>query len=83
MIKSIVAEYLKNPHWPICKNHGIERTCGDNYGDIECPFCDKVLCVEGHELKLGDQCKFCNAKVVLFRSLGAVAGTKKTVPKGK
>jgi len=40
-----------------------DRECGDNYGDIECPFCDKVFRHEGETFKLGDRCKFCNAEV--------------------
>lgn len=63
----------KLKQWPFCApadladRKGVRgKCCGENYGDIECPFCDSVLCNDGHALKLGDQCKKCHAKVVRF-----------------
>lgn len=67
MTNKIIARYLENRLWPICQDSdGRKRSAGDNYGDIECPFCDHVLCVEGNELRLNDKCLRCKAEVVEF-----------------
>jgi hypothetical protein len=64
----IVARYLNTWRWPICKSGERERKCGDNFGDIECPFCDKVLCAEYSVLRIGDNCS-CGAEVVRFNTI--------------
>lgn len=70
MTNEIIAKYLENRFWPICKDRdGRKRVAGDNWGDIECPFCDHVLCAEGHKLKINDKCKICKATVIEFKVL--------------
>ena len=62
--------YLETHAIPIFRspqNH--IKWAGDNYGDIECPFCDNVVCNEKETIRLGDKCKCCNAELVAIRIL--------------
>lgn len=68
MVTEITARYEENYDWPILRTEsGREKGAGDNFGDIECPFCDKVLCNEGSVLKIGDKCRSCGAEVIKFK----------------
>ena len=74
MITKIIPKYLQNEAWPICQDsYGHQRKATDNWGDIECPFCDHVICAEGSELKINDKCSRCNAKIIEFKPLIAAA----------
>lgn len=65
MANQMIPEYLNMSHNVIMKNSGgdITRKAADNFGDIECPFCDFVLAPEKTILKTGQRCKRCNAFV--------------------
>lgn len=70
MTTSIVARYLEIWDWPMLQDsQGTVKSAGDNYGDIECPFCDYVICTEGNVLSIGDRCRKCSGTVVSFRNL--------------
>lgn len=68
MTDTMVSRYLECSHWPVLRDsEGRERSAGDNYGDIECPFCDFVVCNDGATLTVGDQCKRCKATVAYLK----------------
>jgi hypothetical protein len=69
MVTEITPVYLENKHWPVAKNSEEEERCGENYGDVECPFCDSVICPERKLLRLGDKCWSCHAEIVRFEEL--------------
>ena len=69
MLNNMIPKYLENDIWPIIADiTGLERSASDHYGDIECPFCDRVICPEGKVLEVGDVCH-CKAKVIRFKRL--------------
>lgn len=64
----MIPKYLESPARPFAKDgQGAVRECADNYGDVECPFCDHVICPEGKLLKVGDKCPNCPAVIVELR----------------
>ena len=66
-VKAIKANYLDNRHWPICADvTGHRLIAEDDDGDIECPFCFTILCLDGSVLSVGDGCPKCSAVVVEF-----------------
>jgi hypothetical protein len=78
MITKIIPKYLQNEAWPICQDsYGRKRKATDNWGDIECPFCDHVICAEGCELKINDKCSRCNAKIIEFKPFNSTLELKK------
>lgn len=63
-------KYLENDSWPIAQDsQGTQRMCADNYGDVECPFCDVVICREGDVMDIGTKCWRCSAIVINFEKL--------------
>ena len=56
-------KFNKKGDIPIFEMMGKTRVAGDNYGDIECPFCDRVVLHEQQEFKIGQHCGNCGAKI--------------------
>lgn len=63
------SNYDKNEHWPYMEREGRRYSCGDNYGDVECAFCDKMIAREGEEIAVGHACWNCGAAIAGFRHL--------------
>ncbi len=67
-VTQIVAEYEKLYNVPVLRGSaGTEDDGTDDWGDIACPFCDKIICNEGQVLRIGDKCWNCHAEVVRFK----------------
>lgn len=50
--------------WPLMSaGERVDRVCGDNFGDAECPFCDFVVLKEGDKFRIGDRCQRCGAVI--------------------
>jgi hypothetical protein len=61
--------YEKNDFWPILQAKAVPgrmHAAAENYGDIECPFCDHVITPEGSIIRVGQECLACHAKVVFI-----------------
>jgi hypothetical protein len=70
MIETMRPVYLESMHWPVMKSaSGQVRRAADNYGDVECPFCDVVFAPERTQVSVGDKCKCCGAEVIEIQAL--------------
>lgn len=76
-MQDVVFKNLHNSHspadvWPqMTDSIGRIKSCGDNYGDLECAFCDAVIAPEGTEIRKGHTCWRCSASVLVFAAYGA------------
>lgn len=69
-IETLTPVYLENTHWPVMRSGDRVRRAADNYGDVECPFCDVVVTPERNLVTVGDKCWRCGAAVVRIAPWG-------------
>jgi hypothetical protein len=64
--------------WPIFQSSsGTVRPGGDTQaGNIDCPFCDKLVYFERDEIKEGDHCNFCRSVVIGFENTSIISAFK-------